>query len=170
VTLGKRPFRFDPGRPAPPWELAKPWTYPEITKDAALSAGTDIVYRTCYRACAGGPFKRPLRWGKVTRCLGRSPQHPIEVWDNDGIVNTASMLWPKGENVLVSADHMDIVGQYKPIPADPGGSRKYRAYDLLKSDSGFGDTIFKEVWKEIFAFCSGRSRPDRGLPGRAGRK
>ena len=170
VTLGKRPFRFDPGRPAPPWELAKPWTYPEITKDAALSAGTDIVYRTCYRACAGGPFKRPLRWGKVTRCLGRSPQHPIEVWDNDGIVSTASMLWPKGENVLVSADHMEIVGQYKPIPADPGGSRKYRAYDLLKSDSGFGDTIFKEVWKEIFAFCSGRSRPDRGLPGRAGRK
>ena len=29
VTLGKRPFRFGPGRPAPPWELAKPWTYPE---------------------------------------------------------------------------------------------------------------------------------------------
>jgi len=57
VTLGRRPFCFDPGRPAPPWELAKPWTYPEIIKDAALSAGTDIVYRTCYRACAGGPFQ-----------------------------------------------------------------------------------------------------------------
>jgi len=27
----------------------KPWTYPQIVKDAALSAGTDVVYRTCYR-------------------------------------------------------------------------------------------------------------------------
>ena len=79
------------------------------------------------------------------------------------------MLWPKGENVLVSGDHMDIVGQYKPIPADPGGGRKNRAYDLLKSDSEFGDTIFKEVWK-IFAFCSGRPRPAPALRGRAGRK
>jgi hypothetical protein len=92
-------------------ELAKPWTYPEIAKDAALSAGTGVVYRTCYRACAGGPFKQPV---------------------------------PSGN--------------YKPIEADRGGGRKHRAYDLLKSESGFGDKIFKEVWKEIFAFCLGRTR------------
>jgi len=159
VTLGRRPFRFDPGLPAPPWELAKPWTYPEITKDAALSAGTDIVYRTCYRACAGGPFQQPVLSGKVTRRLRGAPQHSIEVWDNDGIVNTMSMLWPTGENVLVPGDHMDIVGQYKPIKAERGGGRKYRAYDLLKSESGFGDKMFKDVWKEIFAFCLGRMRP-----------
>jgi len=157
VTIGRRPFRFDPGRPAPPLELAKPWTYPEIDKDGALSAGTDVVYRTCYRACAGGPFKQPVASGKVTRRSSGAPQHSIEVWDNDGIVNTMSMLWPKGENVLVPGDHMDIVGQYKPIEADRGGGRKYRAYDLLKSKSGFGDKIFKEVWKEIFAFCLGRT-------------
>ena len=158
VTLGRRPFRFDPGRPAPPWELANPCTYPEITKDAGLSAGTDFVYRICYRACAGGPFKQPVASGKVTRRLSGAPQHSIEVWDNDGIVNTMSMLWPKGENVLVPGDHMDIVGQYKPIEAARGGGRKYRAYDLLKSESGFGDKIFREVWKEIFAFCLGRTR------------
>jgi triacylglycerol lipase len=40
VTIGTRPFRFDPG-PAPPWERAKPWTCPEVSKDAALSAGTE---------------------------------------------------------------------------------------------------------------------------------
>src|SRR5208283_697496 len=170
VTLGRRPFCFDPGRPAPPWELAKPWTYPEITKDGALSAGTDVVYRSCYRACAGGPFRQPVRSGKVTRRLSGSPQHSFDVWDNDGIVNALSMLWPKGENVLVPGDHMDIVGQYKPIEAEPGGGRKYRAYDLLKSESGFGDKLFKEVWKEIFAFCLGRTRPDQTLGGRAGRK
>jgi triacylglycerol lipase len=158
VTLGRRPFRFDPGRPAPPWELANPCTYPEMIKDTALSAGTDIVYRTCYRACAGGPFERPLHSGKVNRRLRGAPRHAIEVWDNDGIVNTMSMLWPKGENVLVAGDHMDIVGQYKPMDAERGGGRKYRAYDLLKSESGFGDQIFEEVWNEIFAFCLDRKR------------
>jgi len=160
VTLGRRPFRFDPGRPVPPLELAKPWTYPEVTKDAGRSAGTDIAYRTFYRACAGGPFQQPLLSAKVTRRLLGAPQHAIELWDNDGIVNTLSMFWPKGENVLVPGDHMDIVGQYKLIAAERGGGRKYQAYDLLKSESGFGDKIFKEVWKEIFAFCLGRMRPD----------
>src|SRR5262249_50045463 len=48
VTLGSRPFAFATGRPAPPWDLAKPWTYPEIAKDHGLSMGTDMVYRLCY--------------------------------------------------------------------------------------------------------------------------
>lgn len=57
VTLGKRPYRFDPARPAPLWDLAKPWTYSEVSKDNALSPGTDCTYRACYRACAGGPVR-----------------------------------------------------------------------------------------------------------------
>ena len=157
VTLGTRPFRFDPDSPAPLWELAKPWTYPEITKDSALSKNTDVVYRTCYRACAGGPFKQPGLSAKVTRRLGGAPQQSLEVWDNDGIVNTLSMLWPKGDNVLVPADHMDIVGQYKSIQADPGGGRKFRTYDLLKSESGFNNELLGQVWKEIFTFSMGRA-------------
>jgi triacylglycerol lipase len=157
VTIGRRPFRFDPGKPAPPWELAKPWTYPEFSKDRAWSAGTDIVYRTCYRACAGGPFEKPVGSGKVTRRWKGAPQHRVDVWDNDGIVNTLSMLWPEGDNVLVAADHMDIVGHYKLIKAEPGGGRTYRTYDLLKSKSGFNDGIFKQVWREIFTFCLGRA-------------
>lgn len=164
VTLGRRPFRFDPGRPAPLWELTQPWTYPEIAKDVALSADTDIVYRTGYRACAGGPFERPMNSGKVTRRFPGSPDHAIELWDNDGIVNTASMLWPKGENVLVPADHMDIVGQYKPVKATRGGGRKYQSYDLLKSNSGFGDEMFKAVWDEILGFCRDRLHRDRQAP------
>ena len=153
VTLGRRPFPFVPGRPAPVWKLAKPCTYPEVVKDAAMSADTDIVYRASYRACAGGPFRQPTHSGKVTRRLPGSPQHGIEVWDDDGIVNTASMLWPEGENVLVPVDHMDIVGQYHPIPAIAGSGRKLQAYDLLKSNSGFSDRTFKQVWREIFDFC-----------------
>jgi hypothetical protein len=34
-------------------------------------------------------------------------------WDNDGIVNTTSMFWPRGETLLVVADHLDIVGHYR---------------------------------------------------------
>jgi len=163
ATLGSRPFDFDLDRPAPTWELAKPWTYPELTQHDEQSAGTDFVYRVCYRACAGGPFQRPDGSGQVTRRLSGTPQHPIELWDNDGIVNTASMLWPRGEIVLVPADHLDIVGHYKPVEAIPGSGRKYQAYDLLKSESGFGDKTFKDVWKEIFAFCLGHSHPDQTM-------
>lgn len=154
ATIGRRPFRFEPDSPAPPWELSRPWTYPEITKDAGLSAGTDIVYRTCYRACAGGPFQPPPSKPKVMRRLHGAPRHSIEMWDNDGIVNTLSMLWPQGDNVLVPGDHMDIVGHFKPVRAESGG-RKFRSYDLLKSDSGFNEEMFNQVWREIFAFCRG---------------
>jgi hypothetical protein len=89
----------------------------------------------------------------VTAHLNGAPKHAIELWDNDGIVNTASMLWRRGENVLVACDHMDIVGQYRPVEAS-GESRTYQAYDLLKSDRDFDET-FHLVWKEIFDFCAG---------------
>lgn len=154
ATIGRRPFRFNLDSPAPAWELTKPWTYPEVMKDAALCAGTDIVYRATYRACAGGPLEWPALGGEIHRRLGEWRKQQIALWDNDGIVNTASMLWPDGENVLVSCDHMDIVGHHRAIEAGPGLGRRYRAYDLLSSGSVFSDRIFERVWKEIFAFCS----------------
>ena len=49
----------------------------------------------------------------VAALIQRPERRPIELWDNDGVVNTAPMLWPKGEKVLVLADHLDIVGHYK---------------------------------------------------------
>ncbi len=112
ATVGGRPFRFRSRRPAPALRLTNPCTYPEIAKDLRLSAGTDLFYRLGYRLCAGGPFEWPAQHGEVTRVLGPAPPEPIELWDNDGVVNTASMLWPKGETVLVLADHLDIIGHY----------------------------------------------------------
>ncbi len=161
ATLGSRPFRFPEGRPAPVYDLAKLWTYPEVAKDIELSEGTDMTYRFCYRACAGGPFRKPDPSGKVTRRLGRCPRHPLEPWDNDGIVNTASMLWPRGENVLVAGDHMDIVGHYRLSEAEPGGGRKYQSYDALKSMPRFTDEMFTRIWTEIFDFCTGRKETGR---------
>jgi hypothetical protein len=144
----------------------KPWTYPEFIKDDALAAGTDIAYRTGYRACAGGPFNQRVSFeAPMPKFLIASQQEEIEswngggqieLWDNDGIVNTASMLWPPdAENtVLVVADHMDIVGHYKLAEAAPGSARRYRAYDLLGSASGFADRGFQQVWHDVFDYCA----------------
>ncbi|MCL4401809.1 MAG: hypothetical protein M1436_03965, partial [Acidobacteria bacterium] len=161
VTLGRRPFRFEARRPAPPWELSNPLSYPEIAKDLELSEGTDVVYRTCYRACAGGPFRGAEGAGEVTRRLNGCPDHPIELWDNDGIVNTASMPWPEGDNILVPADHMDIVGHHKLLKADAASGRAYQSYDLLRSNSGMGADALREIWIEIFDFSLGRPHPER---------
>jgi triacylglycerol lipase len=149
ATLGSRPFRFDSGTRAPIWRLMDPCGYPELAKDAAMSAGTDMFYRTCYRACAGGPFVPPPV-PKIDKYLGFSKSPDIAIWDNDGIVNTASMFWPAGENVLVSGDHMDIVGHYRFGKAPKGSGRMYHSYDLLGSASGFSDGLFRRVWEEIF--------------------
>ena len=126
--------------------------------------GTDLVYRTGYRACAGGPFDQPVPEGKPAPRYLNSQKDRIrlwrksarlELWDNDGIVNTASMLWPDiRQTVLVLADHMDIVGHYKLIEPEAPGARKYVAYDLMESASGFGDEAFAEVWNSVFRFCA----------------
>jgi len=157
ATVGRSPFRFDPGKTAPRWDLLRPWTYPEISKDAELSEGTDLVYRACYRACAGGPFAYPddPAFVPVATYLGSGKQRHIEIWDNDGVVNTASMLWPNGPNtetLLVEGDHADILGHYRLVKAIDGRGRQYQAYDLLKSGTDFRAT-FEQVWNGLFDFC-----------------
>ncbi len=170
ATVGGRPFRFHSGCPAPVWELANPCSYPEIAKDLQLSAGTDLSYRLVYRACAGGPFRWPALAGKVTRVMDTAPPEPIELWDNDGIVNTASMLWPKGKTVLVLADHLDIIGHYKLVKVaglkrargnyEP--ARIYQAYDALQSVPRFTGKMFEDIWTEIFDFATNPRAFDHG--------
>ena len=93
ATVGGRPFHFRSrsGCPAPIFSLTNPVDYLDIAQGYGLSAGTDISYRFCYRACAGGPLKWPKVPGKVTRVLGPLPPQPIELWDNDGIVSYDSL-------------------------------------------------------------------------------
>jgi len=84
---------------------------------------------------------------------------PLEIWDNDGIVNTAAMLWPDGlDTRLVRADHGDIIGHYRLVQAI-GGAREYHTYDLLRSDSGFTDAQFSAVWQDVFSFCAAGAGP-----------
>jgi len=154
ATIGNNPFDFPKGA-IPRWDLLKPWTYPEFNKDKKRAAETDAFYRMCYRACAGGPFKCPPHSDTlVVRGLRSGEPREIAAWDNDGIVNTASMLWPnQEETLLVDGDHMDVVGHYKRVRAIQGSDREFQAYDLLKSHSGFISATFDEVWTSIFDFC-----------------
>ena len=155
ATVGPRLFGFVPDQPAPVWDLANPCTFREIIFDGTPGPRTDVAYRLCYRACAGGPLRQPALSGPVSWRLIGSPEVPIELWDNDGIVNTASMLWPNVENALVDCDHLDIIGHYKLTKANPGVGRRYQSYDALESGSGFTREKFKKVWTEIFDFCIG---------------
>jgi hypothetical protein len=142
ATVGPCPFPFEPGKPATVWQLANPCDTAEVVNGAA---GTDIVYRLGYRACAAGPFTGPdeVPW-------------ELEPWDNDGIVNTASMVWPLGENLLLPADHMDVVGHYASIRSGAGAARASRAYDLLGSGSTFTGAEFSNLWTGIFAWATER--------------
>lgn len=120
-------------------------------------AGTDLAYRICYCACANGAFHYPGP-GDIPQpkeFIGRQRGRiQISDSDNDGIVNTASMLWPDLEGtVLVEGDHMDIVGHHDPVRADQHTGRKYQAYDLLVSKSGFHESRFARVWDEVFDFA-----------------
>ena len=165
ATVGGRPFSFPSGSgcPAPTFELTSPCAYREVATGHGRSAGTDISYRLCYRACAGGPLRWPKLSGTVVRVLGPPSPQPLELWDNDGIVNTVSMLWPGG-NTLVQADHLDIVGHYRLEPAPQpveGGPRVYQSYDSLKSAPLFTSEIFEDVWKEIFLFSAVPNEFDR---------
>jgi hypothetical protein len=159
ATIGARPFVFTAGSPAPRWELLKPSTYPNLTPQTDEARHMDFVYRTCYRACAGGPFESPAGAAAPTALRTRQNQ-AIEAWDNDGIVNTASMLWPDGaRTILVEGDHADIIGHHRLVAKTPPSARKYHTYDLLrsapKSESGsFADT-FKQVWSDAFDFAVG---------------
>ena len=100
--------------------------------------------------------------GKISLVLAPVPPLPLEVWDNDGIVNTASMFWPKGKIVLVQGDHLDIVGHYQLVkaPADQQGggihqpARIYQAYDSFQSWPRFNSATFKRIWSQVFDFST----------------
>jgi hypothetical protein len=155
ATVGARPFRFEPGRAAPRWDRTKPWTWPELSAHDDAAVRMDVVYRWAYRACAGGPFTWPAAASPALVPLGGAAPETIELWDNDGIVNTASMLWPDGAaTVLVRGDHGDVLGHHRCVAARAGTGRKFQAYDLLGSASGFDERTLERVWAGVFDFCA----------------
>ncbi|BDG02967.1 esterase/lipase family protein [Anaeromyxobacter oryzae] len=155
ATVGRRPYAFEPGEDVAPWKLRSPSSAPLARLVEGARGRMDAPYLSGYRACAGGPFQIPAGAPAVATVFGTGERRPIEAWDSDGIVNTASMLWPEGEETrLVDGDHGDVIGHYHLVEARDGGPRRYHTYDLLRSDSGFTAATFREVWRDVFAFCA----------------
>lgn len=154
ATLGRCPFVFTPGATAPSLDLRDPRTWPTANLDPEAATGTDVTYRFAYRACAGGPFQHPPGVPATATLMDTRQPHRVELWDNDGVVNTASALWPNGEEtLLVRGDHGDIIGHYRLTPARPGSGREYDSYDVLRSGSCF-EEAFRAVWRDVFDFCA----------------
>jgi hypothetical protein len=168
VTIGKRAYAFGDGEPRQ-WDFLQPGTSPDLLA-TPTSHDTDLSYRVCYRACAGGPFKPPALGGVCVTYLDPAHEELVHqwtggettAWDNDGIVNTASMVWRSNEDVVVvPGDHMDVVGHFDRFKAEDGQGREFQAYDLLRSASGFTKTTFGQVWDSVLAWAL---RPDAERP------
>jgi hypothetical protein len=128
-----------------------------------------IVFEVAHAMCSDAKlaFPRPLglapqlsrfRGGESVASSALSPR------DNDGVVNTLSMLWPYDpENpdqhsiTLVESDHGDIIGHYQRRVAKdaPKKGRRHDAYDFFPSGSGFDAALFREVWEDVFGFAVG---------------
>jgi triacylglycerol lipase len=160
ATLGARVFDLPPGEVLPPW---RPWSPFGWREPEALGAqhDTDPFYRLSYRACAGGPFECSPDIAQPPELVDGTPVEAIEAWDNDGIVNTASMLWPHGEATrLIRCDHADIIGHFELVAAPEGSGRAFHTYDLLGSGSRrhFTRETLRQVWEQVFDFCGNYSR------------
>jgi triacylglycerol lipase len=153
ATRGRTPFAAAPGAPhklAPHRRVLRS-LYPR----KGDPPGTDAPYRMGYAACATGPFRLVER--HATHFVS-GQRESISASDNDGIVNTGSMLWPSGdETLLVDADHGDIIGHFEEGFAEgmQAQLRRRVRYDIFASRSGFDRQLFEAVWFDIFSFCAG---------------
>jgi hypothetical protein len=72
--------------------------------------------------------------------------------DNDGIVNSVSMVWPDpARSFLVPGDHGDIIGHYD--DGVPDGVDGHTRYDLLRSAADFDRARFEMVWRSVRDFA-----------------
>lgn len=76
----------------------------------------------------------------IERDLGR----PAALADNDGVVPTLSQIW--GDCLgAVRADHLDVIGHF-------GYSEEGSGADWLPSGSGFGQSDFDKLWRNVAAY------------------
>lgn len=156
ATRGRSPFSAPPDKPSKLMPFYRVLWALRARDESAR--GTDAPYRLAYRACSSGPFV-PVEQG-ATHFVTREKVR-VESWHNDGIVNTASMLWPKGEEtLLIDADHGDLIGHFEEWFAE-GEQAELRTrvrYDIFSSRSGFDRALFQAVWFDILSFCASAPR------------
>lgn len=119
-----------------------------------------LLFSLFYRACADarGPFHRPPVLAPLSRLDGR-PAFPLTPEDNDGVVNTLSMVWPYDDedphrhvHLLVEADHGDIVGHYalRAVGEPVRAGRRHVAYDFFQGARLVDDDAFRAIWDDLF--------------------
>ncbi|HEX4477591.1 MAG TPA: hypothetical protein VH142_21020 [Polyangiaceae bacterium] len=153
ATIGNSPYDV-----LPRTRTYKPSEFPKLLANfwPDHAASTDFVYRLAYAATAAGPFA--ITPGN-DMAVENGERRSVMAWENDGIVNTASMLWPDAEQTeLVHGDHGDIIGHYRlslPLTtAEAVSGRLNHSYDILRSSSGFDKPRFDGVWHGVFEFCA----------------
>lgn len=154
----------------------------------ALHERPTLLFELAHAACAdpAGPFADPAEIAptmvapELTHCMSGElmPREAFQARDNDGIVNTWSMLWPYDARSpqrhafrFIESDHGDIIGHYALQRARKQtiGQRRHFAYDLLQrsppepgaAGTLFGRDEFERVWHEVFDFafkCDAASR------------
>ncbi|HEY6555944.1 MAG TPA: hypothetical protein VI072_01670 [Polyangiaceae bacterium] len=143
---------------------------PALAAALAVHARPSLLFEASYALCAdsAGPLCRPLDDASFAPHFqplsggAPIPSSEIAVSDNDGVVNTLSMLWPydardpgRHRAFLVEGDHADVIGHYRLQPDSPRAKsdRAYDAYDIFESGVGFNDDDFERLWKHIFEFA-----------------
>lgn len=160
ATVGCRVYELPLGTKADSLRLLSPcqWGYRKLL--AGMGRRADLAYRLVWRPCAGGPFGHEQLRNRLDHLAG-ARFAGLQLWDNDGVVNTASMLWPDPTRaVRVDCDHLDIVGHYRlqrGKGASGSGHRRFKQYDSLASRPAgrpwFGKQQFAAVWNQVFAFA-----------------
>lgn len=171
ATVGSKPAPYHNayhGEDGPVWDFYNLFDDFKLNQD-----GFDSTYLAAYYATAGGGFGSNIGTQQLKNLDGQDISEYIEQWDNDGIVNTASMLWPDGKDTrLARCDHGDIIGHYKRFPENgladedagehPG--RRYYRYDIFVSEKRennerlFYDREFDQVWNGVFGWCWEKSQ------------
>lgn len=127
---------------------------------ATRDGQSDALYRLAWAITCVGPFvvrgsacrpAQPLREVLSGREVRLEPHH------NDGIANTAGMIWANEPVRIVPGDHGDIMGHFARSPEPPaplGPLDVHGRYDLFVSGSGFTERHFVRVWREVFDFAA----------------
>ncbi|MCI0571241.1 MAG: hypothetical protein L0Y66_10850 [Myxococcaceae bacterium] len=128
---------------------------PPPAEDARLT-----VYGLLHRLTAHNP---PWQLGgpvTLRRMLMPGQKRALRLADNDGLVNSVSMVWPDASSsFVVEADHADVIGHFTSLgPAESGGPlARYRQYDLLDARTGFNQVTFDTLWRQVGAFALGEA-------------
>ena len=150
----------------------------------ALHENPSLLFELAHAACADptGPFIDPAEIAptmiapELTDGITGERLEPrmFQPRDNDGIVNSQSMMWPYDIRAperhafrYIECDHGDIIGHFElaRAPKPKLGQRCHFAYDLLQRSAPsaeanrrpFERADFERVWRGVFDFAFGRA-------------